>query len=80
MRKTKDTLLNAASENKTRSNHKYKVGDYTYINKGKLSRKLKAPNEGPYKINKTNQATKDTVQVQRCPIEETIIIRRLIQY
>lgn len=44
MRKAKDTLLNTASENRTRPNHKYQMGDYTFINKGKLPRRLKAPN------------------------------------
>ena len=43
MRKAKDTLLSTAKENRTRSHHKYKVGDYVYINKGTLSRKLTAP-------------------------------------
>ena len=63
MRKARDTLLNTVAGNRTRSNHKYKVGDYAYINKGTLSRKLTAPHEVPYRINETNQATKTMVQV-----------------
>ena len=80
MRKAKDTLLNTAMENRTRSNHKYKVGDYVYINKGTLSRKLTAPHDGSYRINDINQATNSTVQVQRGPVEEPINIRRLITF
>ena len=80
MRKARDTLLNTAAENRTRSNHKYKVGDYTFISLGKLSRKLKAPNEGPYRINSSMQATNGTVKLQRGPVEETINIRRLIPF
>ena len=38
----------------------HKMGDYAYINKGKLSRKLMAPHEGPYRINETNQTTNGT--------------------
>ena len=45
LRKAKNTLQNTASENRTRSNHIYKVGDYAYINKGKLPRKLTAHTE-----------------------------------
>ena len=80
MRKARDTLLNTGAENRTRSNHKYKVGDYVYINKGKLSRKLTAPHDGPYRINETNQAINNMVQVQRGPVEETINIRQLIPF
>ena len=80
MRKANNTLLNVAMENRTRSNHKYKVGDYAYINKGALSRNLAASHEGPYRINETNQATNSRVQVQRGPVEETINIGRLIPF
>ena len=80
MRKAKKILINAASEKRTRSNHKYKVGDCTYINKAILSRKLTAPHDSPYRINETNQATNGTVQVQRGPVEATIKIRRLIPF
>ena len=63
MRKVKNILLNTAIKNRTRQNHKCKVGDYVYINKGTLSKKLMAPHEGPYRINETDQATNDMVQV-----------------
>ena len=80
MRKASDTLLNTASENRTRSNHKYKVGDYAFISIEKLSMKFKAPHEGLYRINNSMQATNSTVKVQRGPVEKTINIRRLIPF
>ena len=61
MRKAKDTLLNTASENRTKVKPQVcKVGDYVYINKGTLSRKLTAPHDGPYRINETNQTANGT--------------------
>ena len=80
MSKAKDILLHIAKANRTRSNHKYKVGNYAYNNKGTLSRKLMAPHDCTYRINEMNQATNDTVQVQRGAVEETINIKRLIPY
>ena len=76
MRKARDTLNNTFRENRTRSRHIYKVGDYAFITAGKIQLKLSAPNEGPYRINSSNQTTNGTVHLQRGPVEEKINIVR----
>ena len=76
MRNARDTLNNTFRENRTRSRHIYKVGDYAFITARKKQLKLSAPNEGPYRINSSNQTTNGTVQLQRGQVEETINIRR----
>ena len=78
MHKVRDTLKNNERENKTRNNHIYKDGDYALVTDYDVKRKMMAPNQGPYLINKV--MTNGTVKLQRGPVEETINIRRLIPF
>ena len=75
---TLDTLKNNERENKTRNNHTYKDGDYALVTDYDVKRKMIAPNQGPYLINKV--MTNSIIKLQCNPAEETINIRRLVTF
>ena len=67
--------LDNARENSKRVPHDYQVGDYAYIVKDGVYRKLEGDKEGPYRV--TQVFTNGTVRLQKGVVNERINIRRL---
>jgi hypothetical protein len=63
------------SESKQRVNHTYSVGDYAYVLKDGVYRKLEGDKLGPYRV--TEVFTNNTVRIQKGIMNERINIRRL---
>jgi hypothetical protein len=67
--------LDNARENSKRVSHDYAIGDYAYIVKDGVYRKLEGDKEGPYRV--TQVFTNGTVRLQKGIVNERINIRRL---
>ena len=74
-RKQKIINYNNKRENNKRVPHDYKVGDFVYIIKDGVYRKLEGDKLGPFPI--TQVFTNGTVRIQRDLVNERINIRRL---
>ena len=74
-RKQKIVNYNNKRENNKRVPHDYKVGDFVYIIKDGVYRKLEGDKLGPFPI--TQVFTNGTVRIQRDLVNERINIRRL---
>ena len=74
-RKEKEMKRSNTKENKVRIAYEYSPGTYAYIVNKDLQRKLKAPNEGPYKI--LEAFTNGILKLQLGTEAEIINIRRL---
>ena len=62
-------------ENAKRVNHTYSVGDYAYVLRDGIYRKLEGDKLGPYRV--TEVFTNNTVRIQKGIVNERINIRRL---